>query len=451
MSIPDEVEFPLFPDRLGSGLCAGIDSRGSPPRRDSTYRSSGFPGAVHERDPDDVGVADTGVRRHAGVGRDRMTPMQRCATLLALGALTLSPLLAPRSVSGADTDHVEVIASGLDRPWAFAFLPDGRPIVAERPGRLRIVGPDRTAGAPIAGVPRVDNGGQGGLLDLVLDSRFDENRTLYFCFSEAGDGGNSTALARARLASGGDRLEDVRVIFRQQPKVRSALHFGCRIVEARDGHLFLTLGERYSRMQDAQRLDNHHGKVVRIAKDGTVPADNPFVGRAGALPEIWSYGHRNPQGATLDADGRLWVTEHGPQGGDELNLVLPGRNFGWPVITFGEQYGGGRIGEGITAKAGMEPPVLHWTPSMAPSGLAFLANDRYGAAWRGNLFAGSLKFQYLERIAFGRGGAPDRERLLEGIGERVRDVRVGPDGLLYLLTEGGRSQLLRVLPEVARR
>lgn len=346
------------------------------------------------------------------------------------------------------------VAQGLESPWALAFLPEGRFLVTERPGRLRVVEADGRLNPPVAGLPAVAAGGQGGLLDVVLDRGFASNRTLYFCFSEpapAGAAGNSTALARARLSEDRTRLEDLRVIFSQRPKVASSLHFGCRIVEGMkdgrpDGTLFLALGERAQRMQDAQTLDNHHGKVVRVGKDGSVPKDNPFVGRAGALPEIWSYGHRNPQGATLGPDGRLWMHEHGPQGGDEINLPQPGRNYGWPVITFGEQYGGGPIGAGITAKAGMEPPLHHWTPSIAPSGMAFLTSDRYGVAWKGSLFLGSLKFQFLNRVEVAGGQVVREERLLTDLGERIRDVRQGPDGWLYVLTDNPKGRLLRLAP-----
>jgi aldose sugar dehydrogenase len=288
-------------------------------------------------------------------------------------------------------------------------------------------------------------GGQGGLLDLVLDSGFAGNKTLYFCYSEPGAGGNSTAMARARLSDDLRSLQDVRVIFSARPKVESRMHFGCRIVEARDGTLFLALGERNSRRDDAQGLDTHHGKVVRVQKDGGVPKDNPFVGRAGALPETWSYGHRNTQAAGIGPDGALWVIEHGPQGGDEINIAQPGRNYGWPVITYGENYGGGKMGEG-TQKAGMEQPLHYWVPSIAPSGMAFLTSDRYGADLRGNLFVGSLKFGYLDRIELAGGKVAREHKLLQGIG-RVRDVRQGPDGLLYLVTDENDGKLVRVLPK----
>ncbi len=342
----------------------------------------------------------------------------------------------------------QVVAAGLEHPWAVAFLPEQRFLVTERPGRLRVIEADGRLGEPVAGVPAVAAGGQGGLLDVATDSEFARNRTLYLCFSEPDVAGraNGTALARARLSDDLRRLEGVQVIFRQQPKVASRNHFGCRIVEGRDGTLFLTLGDRFSRKEDAQTLDNHLGKVVRVAKDGSVPKDNPFVGRAGALPEIWSYGHRNSQGATLGPDGRLWMHEHGPQGGDEINRPQPGRNHGWPIITYGENYGGGAIGEGITAKAGMEQPLKYWVPSIAPSGMAFLTSDRYGPAWKGNLFVGSLKFGYLDRIELAGDKVTAEHKLLEAGRERIRDVRQGPDGLLYVLTDAQDGKLIRLVP-----
>jgi glucose/arabinose dehydrogenase len=343
--------------------------------------------------------------------------------------------------------RVEVVASGLAHPWAVAFLPDGRYLVTERPGRLRVVESDGRVGPPVAGVPRVDAVGQGGLLDLVLDSAFASNRTLYFCYAEPGpDGeGNATALASAVLSRDATRLQDVQVIFRQRPRYEGRLHFGCRIVEAPDGTLFLTLGERYHRMADAQTLDNHLGKVVRIHKDGSVPPDNPLLDRVGTLPEIWSWGHRNPQGAAWGPDGRLWIHEHGPQGGDEINRPERGGNHGWPVVTFGEQYGGGRIGEG-TSKPGMVPPLYHWTPSIAPSGMAFLTSDRYGPAWQGNLFVGALRGQHLVRLELDGARVVREQRLLAERRERIRDVRQGPDGLLYLLTDAPDGRLLRLSP-----
>ncbi|MFI8617492.1 PQQ-dependent sugar dehydrogenase [Acidovorax sp. NPDC077693] len=340
------------------------------------------------------------------------------------------------------------VATGLFNPWAVAFLPDGQFLVTERPGRMRVVQATGQVGPALAGVPLVAAGGQGGLLDVVTDANFARNRRIFFCFSEpaaAGASGNSTALARATLSADARSLQDVKVIFSQRPKVDSALHFGCRIVQAADGNLFLALGERYQRKDDAQKLDNHHGKIVRITPDGAVPADNPFRQRQGALPEIWSYGHRNPQGAALAPDGSLWMHEHGPQGGDEINVPQPGRNYGWPVITYGENYGGGKMGEG-TAKAGMEQPLHYWVPSIAPSGMAFLTSTRYGDAWKGSLFVGSLKFGTLHRLEVAQGKVQREEKLLQGNGERIRDVRQGPDGLLYLLTDSPQGRLLRLQP-----
>ncbi len=358
----------------------------------------------------------------------------------------------------AQTLRAQTVASGLEHPWAVAFLPDGKFLVTERPGRLRLIDANGKVGAPLAGLPAMVTNRQGGLLDLILDADFASNRTLFFCFSEPGPGGtNSTALARARLSPDATRLDDVTTLFSQKPKVNSGAHFGCRIAEGRapgvggkpDGTLFLSLGDRYSRRDDAQTLDNHHGKVVRVGKDGSVPSGNPFIGRAGALPEIWSYGHRNMQGATLSPEGILWTHEHGPQGGDEINLPEPGRNYGWPAVTFGEEYGGGKIGQGLTAKAGTEQPLHYWVPSIAPSGMAFLTSERYGKAWVGNLFVGSLKFAYLNRIELAepfKGKVLRESRLLEAERDRIRDVRQGPDGLIYVLTDSPQGRLIRLLP-----
>ncbi|WP_370869854.1 PQQ-dependent sugar dehydrogenase [Variovorax boronicumulans] len=374
--------------------------------------------------------------------------LRNCSFLRSLGRLLV---LAGCGMAGAAMAQVrtETVASGLENPWGVAFLPEGRFVVTEKPGRLRLVAADGKLGAPIQGLPPIAAGGQGGLLDVLADSGFVQNRTLYFCYSEpeaAGGSANSTALARARLSADGTALEALKVIFSQKPKVASRAHFGCRIVEARDGNLFLTLGDRFSRKDDAQTLDNHHGKVVRIAKDGSVPKDNPFVGKPGALPEIWSYGHRNSQGATLAPDGRFWMTEHGPQGGDEINIPRAGVNHGWPVITYGENYGGGKIGEGITRKDGMAQPLHYWVPSIAPSGMAFLTSDRYGAGWKGNLFVGSLKFGYLDRIELKDDKVVAEHKLLADGRARIRDVKQGPDGLLYVLTDESDGKLLRLRP-----
>ncbi len=375
--------------------------------------------------------------------------------MLLVAISTVGSLLFTGSLAAQTSAlKTETVATGLAHPWAMAFLPDGRFLVAERAGRLRVVQANGQLGAPVQGLPEVAASGQGGLLDVLLDADFARNRTLYFCYAEpdADDAArNSTALARARLSADAVRLEAVQVIFSQKPKYASNLHFGCRITEGQtqgkvDGTLFLALGERYHRAADAQKLDNHHGKVVRVGKDGSVPKDNPFVGQKDALPEIWSYGHRNMQGAARAPDGGYWTHEHGPQGGDEINLPQAGRNYGWPVITYGEQYGGGKIGEGLTQKAGLEQPLHQWTPSIAPSGMAFLSSERYGKAWQGNLFVGSLKFQYLVRLEMAGGKVLREQKLLAELRERIRDVRQGPDGLLYVLTDSPKGRLIRLLP-----
>ena len=361
---------------------------------------------------------------------------------LVLIALALSAI----SIATAAQEPKPVtVASGLQNPWGLAFLPDGRMLVTERAGRLRIVQPDGRLSEPVQGLPRIDVGGQGGLLDVAIDPKFSENALVYWSYSEPADSGaagNSTAVARGKLD--GTRLSNLQVIFRQSPKVNSTAHFGSRLVFARDGRLFITLGDRFSRRDDAQTLDTHHGKVVRIETDGRVPADNPFVGRSGALPEIWSYGHRNLQGAALHPQtGELWAHEHGPQGGDELNAVAAGRNHGWPVITYGREYGTGlKIGEG-TARADVVAPLTYWVPSIAPSGMAFLTSERY-PGWKGNLFIGALRGEMLVRLELDGSKVLKEHRLLMSLGERIRDVRQGPDGWLYLLTDSRNGRVLRL-------
>ncbi len=375
----------------------------------------------------------------------------RCNDVLAR-SLFLSLLIAGTGAcqdakhvgpSGETKVAITAVASGLEHPWGLAFLPDGRMLVTERPGRLRYVGADGALSEPIAGLPAVYAKGQGGLLDVTLDPQFAKNSVIYLCYAEPGDAEkNGTAVARARLD--GQRLLDFKVIFQQQPKFASTHHFGCRLVFAQDGNLFVTLGERNSQRDSAQVLGTHIGKIVRITRDGGVPADNPFVGRKDALPEIWSYGHRNVQGAALHPEtGQLWVHEHGPRGGDEINLPLVGRNYGWPVITYGREYSGPAIGEG-TEKAGMEQPVHYWVPSIAPSGMAFHSGYGY-AAWKGQLFVGALAARQLVRLAVDPDGSIRSEERI-AIDGRVRDVREGPDGALYLLTDEDAGQLLRVIP-----
>jgi glucose/arabinose dehydrogenase len=341
--------------------------------------------------------------------------------------------------------RLETVTRGLVEPWALAFLPEGRLLVTERAGRLRIVEADGRLGAPLAGLPAVDSGGQCGLLDVVTDPQFATNRLIYWTYAEAGDGGNGVAVARGRLD--GARVAEVQVLFRQLPKVGSSLHCGSRLVFARDGRLFVALGDRFGRKDDAQDPANHLGKIVRIEADGRVPADNPFVGRAGHAPELWSLGHRNVQGAALHpVTGELWASEHGPQGGDEINRVRAGLNYGWPLITYGRNYGlGTRIGE-EGPKPGFEQPLRHWVPtSIAPSGMAFLTSDRY-PGWKGNLFIGALRGQALLRLTLDGERITAEERLFTREALRVRDVRQGPDGLLYLVTGGADGQVLRVLP-----
>ena len=370
-------------------------------------------------------------------------------TAIFTAALTITGFLAPvGAVAQPSTVRTEVVARGLEHPWAVAFIGGGRLLVTERPGRMRVVEANGQLGEPLAGVPPVVAQGQGGLLDVITDRDFERNRTLYFCYAEPASSGsaNSTAMARAVLSADARELEQVRVIFSQKPKFASRLHFGCRIAQAADGNLFLALGDRFQRMADAQTLDNHHGKLVRVRPDGSVPSDNPFAKTAGARPEIWTLGHRNPQGLTIGPDGRLWEIEHGPQGGDEVNRPEPGKNYGWPVITYGENYGGGAIGEGITTQPGLEQPLHHWTPSIAASGMAFVSGERYGRDWVGNLLVGSLKFRYLARLTLDGSTVVKEERLLPNLQQRVRDVRQGPDGFIYLLTDERDGALLRLLP-----
>jgi glucose/arabinose dehydrogenase len=337
--------------------------------------------------------------------------------------------------------RVVELARGLEHPWGLAFLPDGRMLVTERPGRLRLVTRDGSLSEPLGGVPVVYARGQGGLLDVTLSPGFAQDRLVYLSLSEPGPGGAGTAVARGRL--GERELEGTQVIWRQQPRVDGPLHWGSRLVFRADGTLFVTLGDRYQR-ERAQDLGVTLGKIVRINADGSVPRDNPFVGKDGARPEIWSWGHRNIQSATLDASGRLWTVEHGARGGDELNQPQAGKNHGWPVITYGVDYSGARIGEG-TAKAGMEQPVYYWDPVIAPSGAAFSTGAAF-PAWRGDLLVGSLNPGGLVRLRLDGGRVVLEERYAGEVGHRIRDVRQGPDGLIYLLTDEDRGRILRLEP-----
>ena len=337
------------------------------------------------------------------------------------------------------------LTDGLAHPWGLAFLPDGRMLVTERPGRLRLVSAKgKLDPRPLAGVPPVVALGQGGLLDVALHPDFRRNGWVYLAYVGAGQGGQGTEVARGRLDGHG--LGDLQVIFRMQPKSSTGQHFGARLVFDRQGMLYVTLGDR-GEMARAQRLNDHAGSVIRLHDDGRVPADNPFVGRAGALPEKFTLGNRNIQGAALHPQsGVLWAHEHGPQGGDEINIIRAGVNYGWPVITHGRNYGTGTpIGEGTT-KPGMAQPLWIWTPSIAPSGMAFYTGDAF-PAWRGNLFVGALRGQLLVRLELDGERVVREERLLEGVLGRIRDVRVGPDGLIYLLTDSDDGRLVRLEPQ----
>ncbi len=345
-----------------------------------------------------------------------------------------------------DSEHgvlsITEVAKGLENPWSLAFLPNGRMLVTERPGQMRIVSAKGAVSAPLANVPAVAARGQGGLLDVVLTPDFATSKQIVFSYSEPRGKENGTAIARARL--GDAALSDVKVIFRQQPAMDSPQHFGSRLAFAADGTLFATLGERNKGRDLAQSRNNHIGKVIRIRLDGSVPADNPYAdGKKGAA-EVWSYGHRNPQGAAIHPQtGKLWIHEHGPKGGDEINVPLAGRNYGWPIISHGREYSGLEVGDGISSAPGMEQPIHYWVPSIAPSGMAFYTADRF-PAWRGNLFVGSLKFGQLARLELDGEKIVHEERLLDGLKQRIRDVRQGPDGYLYLLTDSADGAVLRI-------
>jgi glucose/arabinose dehydrogenase len=353
---------------------------------------------------------------------------------------------APRSPTPASVAGVvqaQTVVKGLEHPWGLEFLPDNRMLVTERPGRLRIVTPDGRVSEPLTGVPQVYASGQGGLLDVALSPTFDKDRLVYLSIAEAGAGGAGTAVARGRLGEHG--LENTQVIWRQQPKVGGPNHWGSRIVFRPDGTLFVTLGERFNYAAQAQDLSTTLGKVVRINPDGSAPHDNPFVKRDGARPEIWSYGHRNVQAAALHPEtGQLWTVEHGARGGDELNHPEAGKNYGWPIISYGTHYTLLKIGEG-TAKPGMEQPVYYWDPVIAPSGMTVYTGELF-AGWKNNFLIGSLTPGGLVRLVMKDGKVAQEERYLGELRLRIRDVRQAPDGSLYLLTDARDGQLLRVTP-----
>jgi len=377
--------------------------------------------------------------------------MTRSLPALALAALAIPGLATAQEPQRLRTERAEVVvetvARGLQNPWGLAFLPDGRMLVTERPGRLRVVATNGQLSEPLGGTqPRVAARGQGGLLDVALDPNFAQNRLVYLSYAEdRGERRAGTSVMRARLNAAGTALEGGQVIFRQEPSHTGGNHFGSRLVFDRGGHLLVTLGDRFDLRDQAQNPANHLGKVIRITTEGRPAPDNPFAGREGARPETWSIGHRNIQAAALHPQtGQLWTIEHGARGGDEVNIPQPGRNYGWPVITYGVDYSGARIGEG-TAKAGLEQPVYYWDPSIAPSGMAFYTGDRF-PAWRGSILVGALSGKLLARLETSGGKVTAEERMLQGLGERIRDVRQGPDGFVYLLTDSSNGRILRVRP-----
>ena len=371
--------------------------------------------------------------------------------ILALGAMFAASGLAtpaePKFPSSAGSLSVQTVASGLVHPWSLAFLPDGRMLVTERPGRMRIVTRTGQMSAALGNVPSVYAQSQAGLMDVLLARDFDNTQTIFVCYAEPADGGGRIAVLHARLIEGETpRLDDTTVIFRQKGPVSRGLNIGCRMVQSPDGNLFVTLGDHFAPKELAQKLDNHIGKIVRITPEGTAPADNPFIGKQDALPEIWAFGLRNAQGLAFNpADGKLWEQEHGPMGGDEINIIEKGRNYGWPRVSYGVNYDGTPVGNGKATMDGVTDPIWHWTPSIAPSGMAFYTGDLI-PGWKGSLFNGALKFELLSRLELKGEKAVKEERLLKNLHERIRDVRQGPDGALYLLTDNSSGRILRIVP-----
>ncbi len=343
---------------------------------------------------------------------------------------------------------VTVVARGLDKPWAVEPLPGGDLLVTEKPGRLRIISASGELGAPLQGVPKVDADGQGGLLDVALSPEFDRNRTIFWSYAEPRQGGNGTSVARGVLSQDRTRVESVRVIFRTQPTYDGDKHFGSRLAFGPDGMLYVTLGERSDAPMrpQAQQLTSHLGKVLRLTPDGAAAPDNPFGDKEGALPGIWSLGHRNVQAAAFDDQGRLWVVEHGTKGGDELNLVESGKNYGWPLVAFGEEYSSNPIEGAVTTREGFVDPVYYWDPVIAPSGAEFYTGSAF-PGWRGNLFTGALKDKLLVRLVIENGKVTGEEHLLKDRGQRIRDVRQGPDGFLYVTTDESNGEVWRLSPK----
>lgn len=365
-----------------------------------------------------------------------------CATSIACSAFAEAPR-SPTPASSPSPFKVTTLAEGLQNPWGLALLPDARMLVTERPGRMRLISREGKLSEPLTGIPKVAANGQGGLLDVTLSPTFAQDKLVYWSFAEKGDGGAGTAVARGRL--GESSIDDAKVIWRQTPKVDSPNHFGSRLVFRPDGTLFVTLGDRFNQRLLVQDLSTTIGKLVRINADGTIPKDNPFVNQAGAKPEIWSYGHRSVQAAALNPQtGELWTVEHGARGGDELNHPQPGRNYGWPVITYGIDYSGAKIGEG-TEKAGMEQPVYYWDPVIAPSGALFYTGNAF-ADWKGDLLIGSLQPGALVRLELANGKVTKETRYLGELRERFRDIQQSADGSLYVITDSAKGRVLRLEP-----
>jgi len=343
---------------------------------------------------------------------------------------------------------VVVVARGLEKPWAVEPLPGGDLLVTEKPGRMRIISASGSIGEPLGGLPAVDARGQGGLLDVALSPRFSSDRAIFWSYSEPREGGNATTVARGVLSPDRKRIDGIRVIFRALPTYNGTLHYGSRLAFGPDGMLYVTLGERSHTVMrpQAQQLDSHMGKIIRIKPDGSVPSDNPMVGKASALPETWTLGHRNIQSAVFDQKGQLWVVEHGTKGGDELNLIQKSKNYGWPIVAFGEEYSGTPIPNAVTSRAGYEDPVYYWDPVIAPSGMEFYTGAAF-PAWRGNIFVGGLREKKLVRLTIANNRVTGEEDLLADRGQRIRDVRQGPDGALYVVTDEKNGELWRISPK----
>jgi glucose/arabinose dehydrogenase len=378
-----------------------------------------------------------------GAASEETRPPNRTGQQPAFPGQTRAPKMTTNT-----TFQVVTVAKGLENPWGLAFLPDGRMLVTERPGRLRIVGKTGAVSAPVAGVPAVAQGDQLGLYGLALDPVFAKTYRVFIAYSQPTAAGSTLAVASGRLnVTAPPRLEDVKVIFRASPAKAGTANIGGRLVFAPDGALFVTVGDRFQSRDLAQNLDNDLGKMIRINPDGTIPHNNPFVGRAGARPEIWSYGERNGEAAAINPwTHRVWVVEHGARGGDEINIPAAGKNYGWPVITYGIDYSGALIGKGITQAPGMEQPIYYWDPVIAPSGMAFY-NANLFPAWKGNLFVGGLAAERVSRLVLNGDRVVGEEWLLRDQRERIRDVVVGPEGAIYLLTDDEQGRVLKMLPK----